>query len=142
MICIYNIFKKHFGGILCINILIKQSHGVVPTSMCILYNNCYYIGSEENPYLVCVGASSSNGTTVTLHPDTKIIAESAFRSVKTVVMYPSVTHIGARLFEGAGTIKYIGTATDWDAIDKSENWYLSYYTWHSTRSSVVYNYEP
>ncbi len=34
-----------------------------------IYNGCKYIGSEENPYLVCIGPASDNLESVTFHPD-------------------------------------------------------------------------
>ena len=90
---------------------------------------------------MCVHVRIVNGT-VTLHPDTKIIADEAFSDTKNVIMYQSVAHIGTRLFRGSGMIKYVGTAADWSAINKDEEWYLSSYTWQNTRSSVTYDYQP
>ena len=119
----------------------KVEDGAIPTSLCTEYNNVYYIGNEENPYLVCVDVRALDDI-ITLHPDTKIIADEAFGSAKNVIMHEGVTHIGTRLFNISGTIKYVGTATDWSAINKDEEWYLPVYTWYNTRSSVIYDYQP
>ena len=119
----------------------KVEAGAIPTSLCTEYNDAYYIGNEENPYLVCVFVRILNGT-ATLHPDTKIIADEAFSDTPNVIMHKGVTHIGARLFRTSGTIKYVGTSTDWSAINKDEDWYLPAYTWKNTRSYVTYNYQP
>ena len=42
------------------------------------YGNCYYLGNEENPYLVLVKAKDTSITSATISENTKIIMSSAF----------------------------------------------------------------
>ena len=44
------------------------------------YDNGYYLGSEENPYLFLVDVTDTNITTCNIHPDTKIINSYVFSS--------------------------------------------------------------
>lgn len=63
------------------------------------YNGGYYLGNEENPYIVLIWAVSSSDNMVTVHNDTKNIAGGAFgMDVKTIILGDSVTHISSGAF--------------------------------------------
>ena len=72
-----------------------------------LYENIYYIGSANNPYLLLYRVSNKNATSYTLHPDTKIIYPSAFANCKnaqTVTLPQGLTHIGRSAFSGCTSL--------------------------------------
>lgn len=46
------------------------------------YNNCIYVGTKENPYMILCDVADENLNTYEIHPDTKIIAAYAFHSQK------------------------------------------------------------
>ncbi|MBR2466818.1 MAG: leucine-rich repeat domain-containing protein [Clostridia bacterium] len=68
------------------------------------YDNAYYLGNENNPYLLLVKAKSNNITSVTIHKNTRFIHSSAFSwtsfcdSLTSVVIPDSVTTIGDGAF--------------------------------------------
>lgn len=44
------------------------------------YEGCYYLGTEENPYLILIKVIDSDITSATVHEDCRIIADYAFSS--------------------------------------------------------------
>ena len=61
------------------------------------YENSYYIGNEENPYLAFVSPISTDAETVTFHPDTKIICGDAFglsKKLREIVFHEGIISIG------------------------------------------------
>jgi hypothetical protein len=67
-----------------------------------IYENGKYLGNRENPYLILIGALNYNITSCTVHSDTKVIGNWAFRGCTrlTSVEIPSgVTSIGSSAFE-------------------------------------------
>ena len=46
-----------------------------------IYNNCRYIGTEENPYMILVDTVNKTLSTYDIHEDTRVIAEYAFSHV-------------------------------------------------------------
>lgn len=70
------------------------------------YNGCYYLGTEENPYLYLIKASD-NIQTLDIHPDTKIIAGYAFQSLTYLVSatVPStIESLGSSSFYGCSSL--------------------------------------
>ena len=66
-----------------------------------IYDNCKYIGDEQNPYMILVGPIVSNITSCEVHPDTKVISYCAFNdcSILTSITIPEgVVTIGASAF--------------------------------------------
>ena len=83
------------------------------------YKGSYYLGNEENPYLVLVRAGKDSETdTIIINDDCKVIAGNSFNNVSvTSITLPSgLVGIGASAFKGKGlteinipsTVKYIG----------------------------------
>ena len=87
------------------------------------YENGYYLGNTNNPYLWLIKAKSSDITTCIVKDGCKSIPASAFswcEELTTIVVPESVTRIGNFAFfncDKLETIFYKGTATDWEEID-------------------------
>ncbi len=63
--------------------------------------NCYYLGNDNNPYLVLCSASSKSTTYVTISSQTRFIHSQAFdecTSLTSITIPSSVTSIGAYAF--------------------------------------------
>ena len=65
------------------------------------YDNAYYIGNEENPYLVLVEAKNDNINSCTINDKCQLIYENAFKNCKNlsvITITKSVTNIGNSAF--------------------------------------------
>ena len=65
------------------------------------YGNAYYIGNDENPYLILVKAVNTSITYCNIHADTKVICESAFyncTALTGIVIPNGVISIGSNAF--------------------------------------------
>ncbi len=74
------------------------------------YDNGYYIGNEENPYLVLVKAKDETITSCIIHENTKIIYDKAFykcTSLTSVRIPEGVTSIGSYAFLGCDLLTSI-----------------------------------
>ena len=97
------------------------------------YENGYYIGSDENPYLALVSAVSEDIETITVHPDTVVVCGSSLdrcfklrevtfpsgvvsigwftfnycSSLETVYLPESVESIGGLVFQGCDSLMNI-----------------------------------
>lgn len=68
---------------------------------CLEYDNAYYIGNENNPYLVLIKAKDTSITSCEIHADTKVISERAFAdcaSLEGIVIPDGVTSICNSVF--------------------------------------------
>jgi len=66
-----------------------------------VYNNCGYLGNDENPYLVLCYCSDKTISSITVNTNTRIIFSGAFRDCTnlTEVMLPcTIKHIGSSAF--------------------------------------------
>ncbi len=76
-----------------------------------LYNGVYYVGNEENPYLILLNAQKNRfATTYTIHPSTKYIASGAFSdctSLESIVIPDSVEYIAAYAFSGCAKLQSV-----------------------------------
>ncbi|MFA6843921.1 MAG: leucine-rich repeat protein [Bacilli bacterium] len=75
---------------------------------CNLYNNAFYIGNNENPYLVLIQAKDENIKSCEIYNGTRFINENAFHDCKkiTKISIPStVIRIGAFAFSGCCVLK-------------------------------------
>ena len=116
----------------------------LPKSVYNIYDNCYYLGTETNPYMIFVSAVDSSITSCDIHEDTKIIGASAFyRSNKltNIVISGSVTSICSYAFSNCtslASITFTGTMTQWESIAKGSNWNnnTGNYTVHCTDGDI------
>lgn len=66
------------------------------------YENGYYLGNDQNPYLALVHAKHSGIESLTIHPDTRIICGNAMEgctSLSELTIPQSVTYIGSYAME-------------------------------------------
>ena len=71
------------------------------------YENCKYLGNNDNPYLAFVGCELQNLSSYTIHEDTKVIPDYAFSScsrLASIVIPDSVTSIGRYAFYGCKSL--------------------------------------
>ena len=67
------------------------------------YDNAYYLGNASNPYLCLIKSTSTDIASCTVHENTKVIGDYAFRgrdSLLNITIPDCVTHIGMSAFEG------------------------------------------
>ncbi len=74
------------------------------------YGNAYYLGNENNPYVVLMKAKSRDITSCIIRKETKVIASYAFNgctSLTSIVIPDSVTSIGQDAFNGCTSLKSV-----------------------------------
>lgn len=73
-----------------------------------VYDNGNYLGNSKNPYMVLVGAVSTDITSCKIHNDTRIILDSAFRdctNLTDITIPEDVVNIGTYAFRNTGITK-------------------------------------
>jgi len=83
-----------------------------------IYKNGYYVGDENNPYYMLVGVSSSEISSLEIHPNTVIIYDYACCDcifLKSVVIPNKVKIVGDDAFAGCLNLKTVtlGTAVEY-----------------------------
>ena len=74
------------------------------------YKGVNYLGNEENPYLVAVSLIEARVFELSLHPDTRVIADRAFSSrqlLQSATLPSGLEYIGANAFSGCSTLEEI-----------------------------------
>ena len=77
---------------------------------CEEYNNAYYLGNQDNPYMYLFRATSSDIDFSIIHKDTKFIGSSAFddcSKLTSIIIPDGVTRIGSYAFDGCSKLKNI-----------------------------------
>jgi hypothetical protein len=84
------------------------------------YNNAYYLGNSNNPYLVLVEAKYTNITTCGIYDNTRFICEYAFRnctSLTSITIPDSVTSIGNSAFNNCDSLTSVTIGSGVKNID-------------------------
>ncbi len=92
------------------------------------YDNAYYLGNANNPYLVLLEAQSQDITSCVINSNTKIVADDAFYkcSKLTSISIPnSVTSIGDSAFSNCYSLTSISIPVSVTSIGDSAFYYCS-----------------
>lgn len=110
-----------------------------------IYDNAYYLGNENNPYVVCVKALNEDITSCIIHEKATLVDHCAFEDcqlLETVVIGKGVSDLGTNVFAGCSALttiemgnnvsyfgwnnltecfsfklfKYAGTKAEWDKV--------------------------
>ena len=82
------------------------------------YGNLYYIGNQENPYLVLCKAIAKDINSFNIHKDTEILMYNAFKgcyNINSIYIPENVSFISS------GTFTFLRLKDDIDSVDVSEN---------------------
>lgn len=74
------------------------------------YEDCLYLGNQENPHLVLVSTTDASKETYSIHPNTKTIASETFLdniSIKSISFPDNVEIIGDGAFKGCKNLSQI-----------------------------------
>lgn len=85
------------------------------------YEGVNYLGNAKNPYMVLFGVTDITVTTITLHPDTRIIANGAFNGCTslTYISIPgSVVRIGKHAFGDCSSLTSV-------VFENPNSWWVS-----------------
>ena len=94
------------------------------------YDNAYYLGNEENPYVVLVEAKDKSITSCAINENTKIIYHEAFEyctSLTSVTIGNSVTSIEDIAFYGCDKLVEVYNLSSLNITKGSSNGYVGYY---------------
>ena len=92
------------------------------------YDNAYYLGNQNNPYVVLMKATDSSISTCRINDRTKVIYEDAFyncSSLTSITIPNGVTSIGDWAFNSCSSLTSIDfsvTTAQWNAISKGSAW--------------------
>lgn len=101
--------------------------GFSPFSFCekVIYNeyeNGYYIGNSENPYLALVSIISKDVEAITIHPDTVVICGSAMEGchfIRELVFPDSVVSIGSYALSYCSSLETVYIPESMELIENS-----------------------
>ena len=105
------------------------------------YDNAYYLGNSENPYLLLMRAKNRYITSCNINQSTRFIYAYAFEhcaSLESITIPNSVTKIDSYAFYYCASlerINYRGTETEWNVIPKGSSWSSS-----TGDYTITYNY--
>ena len=86
------------------------------------YDNAYYLGNTENPYLVLIEAKSEDITTCTINENCKFIYDNAFNNctlLTSITLPDSVISIGKMAFQACIALKNIKLSNNLSYIGES-----------------------
>ena len=84
-----------------------------------IYSNGYYIGNNQNPYMILMSARNKSITSCTVSADCRFICDGAFTDCKKlaeVVLPESLTYINNGMFEGCSSLKQVAIPESVTAI--------------------------
>ncbi|MBQ8545747.1 MAG: leucine-rich repeat domain-containing protein [Clostridia bacterium] len=85
------------------------------------YNNAYYLGNSENPYLVLIKAKDTSIASCTINENTKLIINDAFSgcaSLTSITIPDSVTSIGFQAFRKCTSLTSVTIGKGTKLIDR------------------------
>ncbi len=100
----------------------------LPLSAYKSYDNGFYLGNKDHPYLYLISAISKDIRNCDINQEAKIIADRAFYNcgaLKSVTMYHEITFVGNQSFAQCNNLKaiyYHGTREEWGNLKKGSNW--------------------
>lgn len=103
------------------------------------YDNAYYLGNENNPYLLLAGAKSTDITECNIHKDTKLIHSSAFADCTEllgITLPEAVTEINAFVFSGCTSLRSVTVSERLEKIGDSAFAYCEALESFATPSTV------
>lgn len=108
------------------------------------YDNCKYLGNEDNPYLILIDVVSNVLSRYTIHSDTKVIAGGAFDDcsrMTNLVIPKNVKFINGAFdnCQNLTDVYYVGTELEWKDIMIS-NLFANHYLLNV--ATIHYNYVP
>ena len=86
------------------------------------YDNAYYLGNAENPYVALIKTKSNDITSCVINENCKFIQSSAFdgcKSLSTITIPESVTSIGISTFKGCKALTSVAIPTSLTSIGNS-----------------------
>jgi len=96
------------------------------------YDNAYYIGSKDNPYMVFVKLANNSSTSCELHPNTIILggryfflSEPKAKNIKSFTIPRNIIYIPRDFFNGCTNltdITFEGTIAEWENLPKDRSW--------------------
>ncbi len=84
-------------------------HGAFGNAQYNEYNNAYYVGNEDNPYLALIRAFSQRQKPLEVHENTKLIADGAFAErdgLATIILPDSIEFIGINVFDDSPNLAF------------------------------------
>ncbi len=73
------------------------------------YQNAYYLGDEDEPYMILTYIKDREATSCDIYPDTKIICEAAFadcKELETINIPDSIVFVGTDAFKDCMSLEY------------------------------------
>lgn len=104
------------------------------------YENGYYVGNDENPYMALVSAISTDIETFTIHPDTIIICGSALSnccSLRELMIPEGVVSIGDYALKNCSSLETVYIPKSIESIN-----FLTFEWCNSIREIIVSNDNP
>ena len=105
------------------------------------YGNAYYLGDKNEPYMILTYVKNRQIKSCEIHPDTKIICESAFADcvdLETVTMPDSLVYVGTDAFSGCLSLEYSAKDESASYLGNENNPYLVCVKGNSKRTATSY----
>ena len=110
------------------------------------YDNAYYLGNNENPYLILIKAKSTDITSCQINNQTKFIHSEAFNNCENIadlIIPNNILKIGSYAFDNCNslaTIYYENTSNVWNSINGYYYSNINIYFYLEEEPSQIGNY--
>ncbi len=91
------------------------------------YQNAYYLGDEDEPYMILTYVKDRSITSCDIYPDTKIICEAAFadcKELETINIPDSIVFVGEDAFKNCLNLEYSAEDESASYLGSENNPYL------------------